>query len=37
MVRYATELGMTPSARTRIRADPRQLSFDLDPAAKYFA
>ena len=35
MMRYATEFGMTPSARTRIHAgtaagDPR------DPAAKYF-
>ena len=37
MVRYATELGMTPSARTRIHADPRQLGFDFDPAAKYLA
>ena len=39
VVRYATELGMTPSARTRIKADPRQPSFDFgqDPAAKYLA
>lgn len=34
MVRYAAEFGMTPSARTRIQAEPppRQA----DPAEKYF-
>jgi P27 family predicted phage terminase small subunit len=34
MVRYAAEFGMTPSARSRIRAEAR--SDDEDPAAAYF-
>jgi P27 family predicted phage terminase small subunit len=34
MVRYASEFGMTPSARSRIEASPSQR--DSDPAAKYF-
>ena len=34
MVRYATDLGMTPSARSRINADPP--TGGKDPAAKYF-
>ena len=37
MVRYAAELGMTPSARSRIDADSAQRSQTPDPAARYFA
>jgi P27 family predicted phage terminase small subunit len=33
MVRYATELGMSPASRTRISANPPA---DVDPAEKYF-
>lgn len=35
MVRYAAEFGMTPSARSRIEAAPRDDGAK-DPAAKYF-
>src|SRR5690606_29552019 len=35
MVRYAAEFGMTPSARSRIRAEKGEE--DDDPAAAYFA
>ena len=34
MVRYAAELGLTPSARTRVTAAPKARK--ADPAAKYF-
>lgn len=34
MVRYAAEFGMTPSARTRIQAEPPQP--EADPSAQYF-
>lgn len=34
MARYATDLGMTPSARSRVQAKPREED---DPAAKYGA
>ena len=34
MVRYAAEFGMTPSARTRIKAEGRDD--ETDPAAKFF-
>jgi P27 family predicted phage terminase small subunit len=36
MVRYAAELGMTPSARSRIAATPPHEG-EADPAAKYLA
>ena len=35
MVRYATEFGMTPSARSRIQTDPSGAGNE-DPARKYF-
>ena len=35
MVRYAAEFGMTPSARSRIRADGNETEQE-NPAAKYF-
>lgn len=34
MVRYAAEFGMTPSARSRIKAEARE---EEDPADKYLA
>ena len=34
MVRYAAEFGMTPSARTRIQAEPP--AGEADPSAQYF-
>lgn len=35
MVRYATDLGMTPSARSRVRATP-PVPGKVDPAAEFF-
>ena len=35
MVRYAAEFGMTPSARSRITAEPP--AEDTDPADRFFA
>lgn len=35
MIRYAAEFGITPSARTRIRAESDQMGFE-DPAAEFF-
>ncbi len=34
MIRYATEFGMTPSARTRIRAVGENIQYD--PTAEFF-
>lgn len=36
MVRYASELGMSPSARSRIDADSAQRAQAPDPTARYF-
>jgi P27 family predicted phage terminase small subunit len=36
MIRYASEFGMTPSARTRLSADGTMPDLD-DPAEKYFS
>lgn len=35
-VRFAAEFGMTPSARSRVQADPNAANKIKDPARKYF-
>jgi P27 family predicted phage terminase small subunit len=36
MVRFAAELGMTPSARSRVQVDPFAAQKQTDPARKFF-
>jgi P27 family predicted phage terminase small subunit len=36
LVRFAAEFGMTPSARSRVHADPNAAAKAQDPARKYF-